>query len=49
VNAIRGAAIRLHPATDRLAVAEGIETVRVAVPRRAGEDWLDVLNRRSPT
>jgi putative DNA primase/helicase len=110
VNALRGAAIRLFPATDRLAVAEGIETalavriltalpvwsaisahglerltlppglaellvaadhdpngvgeraahalaqralreevprVNVTAPRRVGEDWLDVLNRRA--
>ena len=110
VNALRGAAIRLFPATDRLAVAEGVETalaarivtglpvwsamsargmetlalpqglaeltvagdndpngvgeraahrlaqrarregvpvVRVSIPKRVGDDWLDVLNRRA--
>ncbi|MBP7712029.1 MAG: toprim domain-containing protein [Gammaproteobacteria bacterium] len=111
VNALRGAAIRLWPATDRLAVCEGgetacavrvltgipvwsavsahgletlmlppglaeltvagdndphgvgeraahrlaqraqregIPTVTVSIPKRVGDDWLDVLNRRSP-
>ena len=110
VNALRGAAIRLYAATDRLAVAEGIETalavrvltalpawscgsahglgtvglpaglaelvigadndpngvgeraahalaqraqragvgkVTVTIPKRVGDDWLDVLNRRA--
>ena len=110
VNALRGAAIRLWPATDRLAVCEGAETacavrvltgipvwsavsahgletlmlpaglaelvigadndpngvgeraahalaqraqragvgkVTVTIPKRVGDDWLDVLNRRA--